>query len=67
MGARNVSAAFAMWAHLDHAPFRVLVGMALMSLDQTSTAPAFLSVASARYAAALDLPRSSTIASSPPK
>jgi len=36
MGARNVSAAFAMWAHLDHAPFRVLVGMALMSLDQTS-------------------------------
>ena len=36
MGARNVSAAFAMWAHLDHAPFRVLVGMALMSLDQAS-------------------------------
>ncbi len=36
MGARNVSAAFAMWAHLDHAPFRVLVGMALQSLDQPS-------------------------------
>lgn len=36
MGAKNVSAAFAMWAHLDHAPFRVLVGMALMSLDQAS-------------------------------
>lgn len=31
-----MSAAFAMWAHLDHAPFRVLVGMALMSLDQAS-------------------------------
>lgn len=36
MGARNVSAAFAMWAHLGHAPFRLLVGMALQSLDQTS-------------------------------
>lgn len=36
MGARNVSAAFAMWARLDHAPFRLLVGMALQSLDQAS-------------------------------
>jgi len=34
MGARNVSAVFAMWADLDHAPFRLLVGMALQSLDQ---------------------------------
>jgi hypothetical protein len=36
MGARNVSAAFTLWAHLDHAPFRLLVGMALQSLDQPS-------------------------------
>lgn len=36
MGARNVSACFTLWAHLDHAPFRVLVGMALQSLDQPS-------------------------------
>lgn len=36
MGARNVSAAYVLWAHLDHAPFRLLVGMALQSLDQAS-------------------------------
>lgn len=36
MGARNVSAAYAMWPHLDHAPFRLFVGMALQSLDQPS-------------------------------
>jgi len=34
MGARNVSAAYVLWGHLDHAPFRLLVGMALQSLDQ---------------------------------
>ena len=33
MGARNVAAAFAMWGHLDHGPFRLLVGMALVALD----------------------------------
>ena len=36
MGARNVSAAFAMWARLPHGAFRLLVGMALQSLDQPS-------------------------------
>lgn len=36
MGAKNVSAAYVLWAHLDHAPFRLLVGMALQSLDQAS-------------------------------
>ena len=37
MGARNVGSAFAMWAHLPHAPFRLLVGMALQSLDATTS------------------------------
>lgn len=36
MGARNVSACYAMWAHLDHAPFRLLAGMALQTLDAKS-------------------------------
>lgn len=36
MGARNVSAAFAMWARLPHGAFRLLVGMALQSLDAPS-------------------------------
>lgn len=35
MGARNVSAAFAMWSHLPHGAFRLLVGMALQSLDES--------------------------------
>jgi len=34
MGAKNVSACYVLWGHLDHAPFRLLVGMALQSLDQ---------------------------------
>lgn len=34
MGAKNVSACYVLWHHLDHAPFRLLVGMALQSLDQ---------------------------------
>lgn len=33
MGVRNVSACYAMWPQLPHAAFRVLVGMALQSLD----------------------------------
>lgn len=33
MGAKNVSACYVLWSHLDHAPFRLLVGMALQSLD----------------------------------
>lgn len=33
MGARNIAAAYAMWGHLEHGPFRLLVGMALISLD----------------------------------
>lgn len=33
MGAKNVSACYVLWGHLDHAPFRLLVGMALQSLD----------------------------------
>lgn len=33
MGAKNVSAAYVLWSHLDHAPFRLLVGMALQALD----------------------------------
>lgn len=36
MGAKNVSACFVLWSHLDHAPFRLLLGMALQSLDQAS-------------------------------
>lgn len=36
MGARNVSAAFLLWPHLPHGAFRLLVGMALQSLDQPS-------------------------------
>jgi len=36
MGARNVSACYAMWQELPHPAFRLLVGMALQSLDQTS-------------------------------
>lgn len=36
MGAKNVSACYVLWSHLDHAPFRLLVGMALQSLDQSS-------------------------------
>lgn len=35
MGARNVSAAYAMWGHLPHGAFRLLTGMALQSLDDT--------------------------------
>lgn len=33
MGARNVGSAFTAWADLPHAPFRLLVGMALQALD----------------------------------
>jgi hypothetical protein len=36
MGARNVSACFTLWPHLPHGPFRLLVGMALQSLDAPS-------------------------------
>lgn len=36
MGARNVIACFTTWSHLDHAPFRLLVGMAVQALDDTS-------------------------------
>lgn len=36
MGARNVSAAYVLWAHLPHGAFRLLAGMALQSLDQPS-------------------------------
>lgn len=34
MGARNVSSCFTVWGHLPATPFRLLVGMALQSLDQ---------------------------------
>lgn len=37
MGARNVSACFAVWPHLPHAAFRLLVGMALTALDNPSS------------------------------
>lgn len=35
MGAGNVKAAYAHWGHLDHAPMRVLVFMAVTALDET--------------------------------
>lgn len=36
MGAANVGAAYLMWSHLADGPFRVLVGMALHSMDDDS-------------------------------
>jgi|AntRauTorcE11897_2_1112592.scaffolds.fasta_scaffold00638_20 hypothetical protein len=37
MGARNVAACYAMWQELPHPAFRLLVGMALQSLDEASS------------------------------
>lgn len=35
MGGSNVAAVYRSWAHLDHRPFRLLAGMASVSLDRT--------------------------------
>lgn len=44
MGAKNVIACFAMWGHLGHREFRLLVGMALTALDpdDKGTNPPFM-------------------------